>query len=370
MAEDYVRQSESENDAQRAALGRSISNLPVAMVVTDPSLPDNPIVYVNDAFAKVTLYSREMAVGRNCRFLQGKDTDPQDVAELRRGIDSGRQVSVDILNYRADGTSFHNRLLITPVEGPDGEALAYVGVQTEMGDEHSDDRDNMLRELQHRVKNHLAMVVSLIRMQARREISEEAMTALSQRVQSLALLYEELTPTGVGHVHDDTVPAGAYLSRIVHTIGALDGRASIRVNVDCEEIDLPVEAAARLGLVLTELLTNALEHAFEGRDEGFVSVRLARHTRGGIRLMVEDDGVGLPGGSAWPSGSTSIEDQSREAERTGSVKGGLGGSIVAAMVESLGATIDVSSHTSGTVATVDLPLQKLGKPDALVARPN
>ena len=356
MADDLAPRRSSENEAQRAALGRSISNLPVAMVVTDPSLPDNPIVYVNQAFEKVTLYSREMALGRNCRFLQGEGTDPADIAALRDGIDAGRQVTVDLKNYRADGSMFHNRLLITPVEGEDGETLAYVGVQTEMGDTHSDDRDTMLQELQHRVKNHLAMVVSLIRMQSRQEITEEAMTALGQRVQSLALLYEELTPSGVGHVSDDHVPAGAYLSRIVHTIGALDGRASIRVNVDCEEIDLPIETAARLGLVLTELLTNALEHAFEGRDEGFVSVRLTRHTRGGIRLMVEDDGIGLPDGSGWPQGARAIESQGAAIERTGRDKGGLGGSIVAAMVDSLDATIDVSSRTSGTVATVDLPL--------------
>ena len=354
MAKDQGARSASADDEQRKALGRSISNLPVAMVVTDPSLHDNPIVYVNSAFERVTLYSREMALSRNCRFLQGEDTDPKDIHALRTTIGEGRQVSVDILNYRADGTSFLNRLLITPVEGEDGEALAYVGVQSEMGEHHSDSRDDMLRELQHRVKNHLAMVVSLIRMQSRREITPEAMTALSQRVQSLALLYEELTPTGVGHVNDDLVPAGAYLSRIVHTIGALDGRASIRINVDCEEIDLPVEVAARLGLVMTELLTNALKHAFKGREEGSVSIRLARQTRGGIRLMIEDDGVGLSG-AARPGGSGSVEDRREQGDRAGAERGGLGGSIVAAMVESLGATIDVSSRTSGTVATVDLP---------------
>ena len=355
------------------SLEAAIAELPVAMVLTDPSLEDNPIVYVNDAFERVAYYSREYAIGRNCRFLQGEGTDPEKVRRLREAIDGGRDVSVDLENYRADGTAFTNRLVVAPIAGEEGEVRAFLGVQTDLSrlseerslahrpEEAESETDTMLRELQHRVKNHLAMVVSMIRMQISREITRESFEALGRRIQSLALLYEELTPAGVGRRDSDTVPAGAYVSRIAGTLGALEGRASIRVNVDAEEIDLPVEQAARLGLLLTEFLANALSHAFEGREEGVVRVRFQRLTDRGVRLMVEDDGVGLPEGSEWPEDAPSVEAQRDRVRGEGGALdtrgrgggAGMGGSIVKALVRSLDAELAVTSASRGTVITLD-----------------
>ncbi|GEL39930.1 hypothetical protein MEX01_05210 [Methylorubrum extorquens] len=94
------------------------------MVITNPRLPDNPIVFVNDSFCRLTGYSREEIVGRNCRFLQGPDTDPADVTCLQEAIAAPRSIEIDIRNYRKDGTSFWNRLLMAPVKDARG-ALAY-----------------------------------------------------------------------------------------------------------------------------------------------------------------------------------------------------------------------------------------------------
>jgi len=94
------------------------------MVITNPRLPDHPIVFVNDSFCRLTGYSREEIVGRNCRFLQGPDTDPADVIRLREAIAAPRSIEIDIRNYRKDGTSFWNRLLMAPVYDARG-ALAY-----------------------------------------------------------------------------------------------------------------------------------------------------------------------------------------------------------------------------------------------------
>ena len=94
------------------------------MVITNPRLPDNPIVFVNDSFCRLTGYTRDEIVGQNCRFLQGPDTDPADVARLREAITAPRAIEIDIRNYRKDGTSFWNRLLMAPVNDAGG-ALAY-----------------------------------------------------------------------------------------------------------------------------------------------------------------------------------------------------------------------------------------------------
>jgi PAS domain S-box-containing protein len=84
------------------------------MVITDPSQPDNPIVFANEAFQHLTGYSRKEIVGLNCRFLQGPETDPLEVDRVREAIKSGTPVAVDLLNYRKDGTTFWNALYLSP----------------------------------------------------------------------------------------------------------------------------------------------------------------------------------------------------------------------------------------------------------------
>ncbi|MBB4658256.1 PAS domain-containing protein [Parvularcula dongshanensis] len=360
--------TESSRSGDSGTIEGSIARLPFAMVLTDPRIEDNPIVYVNDAFERMTLYSRAFAVGRNCRFLQGDAAAPADVETIRTAIAEGRDVSVDIDNQKADGTTFRNRLVIAPLRSESGELTGFLGMQTDL-DAHprtaeagGDGRDLMLREVQHRVKNHLAMIVSMIRLQAERKVTRESFEALSHRIESLALLYDELSGRGVAAVGDTTIAAGAYLSRVAAALAAIDGRGSIRINVECEEIELPVEITARLGLLLTEFLTNALEHAFKGRNEGVVRIRFQKLTGGGVRLMVEDDGVGLREGSNWPWDADSVEAQASrtqtepgELDTTGhDGASGMGGSIVAALVQSLGAKLDVNTATRGTVITLDL----------------
>ena len=350
-------------DMMQAALRRS----PLPMILTDPRIEDNPITYVNRAFETVTLYSREFALGRNCRFLQGPGTDPADVERIREGLRSGKEFAVSLINHRADGTAFRNNLLIAPIHDADGTLTGYFGLQRADDadappDDARDDGMALLMERQHRVKNHLAMVVSMIRIQAKREVTPDSLRAIGRRIEALALLYEELL-VGNGHGGDDRreIAAGAYLSRIASVVAGLENRAAIRVNVVCEEIVLPLDHAARLGLLLSEFLTNALEHAFEGRDRGAVEVRFFRTEGDGIRLSVEDDGIGLPEGSDWPFGAASIETQKDRAERgagaldtTGDAgRPGVGGSIVAALVESMGADLSVSRPSRGTLITLD-----------------
>ena len=344
-------------------IGAAIEAVPLAMVLTDPRQDDNPITYVNEAFTSITLYSREFAIGRNCRFLQGEGTDPGDVEAIRNAIDAGDDITLDILNYKADGSEFLNRLLIAPVRNETDEIVSYVGVQRELDSSASgaDERrvfqaaqdrpleDTMLAEVQHRVKNHLAMLVSLIRMQASKEVSRESFEALSHRVRSLALLYDELSGSGLARSSDDTVAAGAYLSRICSTLAAIEGRGSIRVNVDCDEMELPVDLTARLGLLLTEFVTNALEHAFVGAEQGTIHVRFHHLSSGGARMTVEDDGRGLPEGSNWPWNAEGRGDPDE-----GGMRFGLGGDLVLSLAQSMDAHIWVRSGGTGTVVTVDL----------------
>lgn len=100
--------------------------------VSDPSLPDNPIVYASEGFLKLTGYQREAVIGRNCRFLQGPRTDPKMIDMIRKGVMDGTDTSVCLLNYKADGTPFWNQFFVAALRDSSGKIVNHVGVQCEV----------------------------------------------------------------------------------------------------------------------------------------------------------------------------------------------------------------------------------------------
>jgi len=106
-------------------------------VVTDPSLPDNPIVYASQGFLNLTGYSLDQILGRNCRFLQGPETDPKSVERIRHAIENGEDLSVCLLNYRVDGTTFWNQFFIAALRDATGNITNFVGVQCKVSDTYA-----------------------------------------------------------------------------------------------------------------------------------------------------------------------------------------------------------------------------------------
>jgi PAS domain S-box-containing protein len=320
---------------------KALSGLPIAIVLTNPAFEDNPIVYANAAFARLTGYPIEAVVGRNCRFLQGPETQPLAVARLGAAVAAGEDVAVEITNYRADGTPFLNRVTVTPVADEDGEVVYFLGTQSAgdlaVAESRLEAVQLQLAEVQHRVKNHLAMIVGLIRMQARSPEAGEDFVVLARRVEALQLLYQELGETGVSSAFSDEVPLGAYVSRIAAAVGHLDGGQGVRVNVIAEEVMVDATTAGRVGLLVSELLTNAFRHAFVGRDVGLVETRVQLLSEGIVRIQVSDDGIGLPADHGWPT------------------RGNLGSKIVSALLSGLQAQHAVTTSASGTTVTIDIP---------------
>jgi PAS domain S-box-containing protein len=102
------------------------------MIVTDPRQEDNPVVFANGAFLDMSGYSEEEILGKNCRMLQGENTDPAVVAEVRKAVHEQRAVAVDLLNYKKDGTPFWNALFIGPIFSNDGELLYFFASQMDI----------------------------------------------------------------------------------------------------------------------------------------------------------------------------------------------------------------------------------------------
>ncbi|MFA9417138.1 PAS domain S-box protein [Natrinema sp. HArc-T2] len=115
-----------------ALKSRAIDTAPIGITISDPEQPDNPLLYVNEGFEEVTGYSAAEAVGRNCRFLQGPETRTEPVDEMRAAIGADEPITVELKNYRADGTVFWNRVTIAPIRDDEGTVTNYVGFQEDV----------------------------------------------------------------------------------------------------------------------------------------------------------------------------------------------------------------------------------------------
>jgi PAS domain S-box-containing protein len=134
---DHVARTVDVSDPTAANLRlaqRTMDEAPVGITVADATEPDEPLIYVNEAFERLTGYDKHEALGRNCRFLQGDDTDPETVATIRQAITDDRPVSVELLNYRKNGEPFWNQLDIAPIRNDDGDVTHYLGFQTDVTD--------------------------------------------------------------------------------------------------------------------------------------------------------------------------------------------------------------------------------------------
>ena len=160
------------------------------------------------------------------------------------------------------------------------------------------EKDTLLRELQHRVKNNLQMITALIRLEARNmpdDTGSEAFQRLAGRISSLALLYQSLSEDG----QSDSIDLGVYLSQVASAVMAAHAVEGIRLNLQVDTWPVSVNVAMPTGLVVNELMINALKYAFVGRDGGTITLySLVDET--GCHVTVSDDGVGLAEGASWP----------------------------------------------------------------------
>jgi PAS domain S-box-containing protein len=111
---------------------RLVTDSPIPSVISDPRLPDNPIIACNAAFCALTGYPPEEVVGRNCRFLSGPGTEPWLTEEIRRGVREHRPVLVEILNYKRNGQPFRNAVLVAPIYDEEDALLYFLGSQVEI----------------------------------------------------------------------------------------------------------------------------------------------------------------------------------------------------------------------------------------------
>ncbi|MEM6828862.1 MAG: PAS domain-containing protein, partial [Pseudomonadota bacterium] len=167
----------------------------MAICLCDPNQDDLPIVFANRAFRRLTGYSEDEILGRNCRFLQGPKTDPEPITRIREAITNEDVVVVELLNYRKNGTTFWNALHLGPIYNDTGELVYFFGSQWDVSDvraARAEERHakEMARELSHRMKNMFAVISGIVNVTGRvRGIQGEA-AEINSRIQALGRAYE------------------------------------------------------------------------------------------------------------------------------------------------------------------------------------
>ena len=114
-----------------SVLKSALESSTTGIVIVDSSLPDRPLTYVNKSFELMTGYSREFSVGKNCRFLQGPETDQKQLDKIRMAVNKGENCKVILVNYRKDGTKFWNELSISPIK-EEGILIGFIGIQEDI----------------------------------------------------------------------------------------------------------------------------------------------------------------------------------------------------------------------------------------------
>lgn len=333
------------------------------MLMTDAKLPGNPIIFCNRAFTKLSGYTEDELLGQDPHFMNGEGTDPDAIRQYETAIAEGRDETLEIVQYRKDGTPFRAMLFASPVSDGQGAItnhfLSYLDItrrhdaeeklralsselerriaartqELEAANKELEaanrrlsklvaEREMLLSEVNHRAKNSLSVAASLLAIQGRRQ-PDRAVRALFEEAQDRL--------RAMARVHDllskaesiQRVDLATYVTDLCEALRPItedDGRVGFVVSAE-EGILVEADTAFALGIVLTELITNAVKYAFPAPRSGTISAVSRRGEPSRVEVAIRDDGVGM---ASFREGS-------------------LGYGLVRSLVEQINGTIAVQS---------------------------
>lgn len=241
----------------------------MAICLVDPKQDDLPIVFANRAFRVLTGYSEDEVIGRNCRFLQGPDTNPEPVARIRDAIANEDVVVVELLNYRKDGSSFWNALHLGPIYNSEGELIYFFGSQWDVSDvraARAEERHarEMARELSHRMKNMFAVISGIVNVTGRVRGIQDETAAINARIQALGRAYE----TTLDDASSGSIEIGPAIRSVLAPYSDEDGRLELVGN----GVRMPFGLVSIVGLILHELAANSTKYGAWSHEGGLVNV--------------------------------------------------------------------------------------------------
>ena len=262
----------------------------MAIVITDARQADNPIVMANQAFLDLSGYSDAEVIGRNCRFLQGPQTSAESIDRVRAATARGEGLTIEMLNYRKDGSTFWNQLHISPVCDKEGRAIYYLGSQIDVTDSHrardlQASEHRLLREVDHRAMNALALVQAIVRL-SRTDSVERYAQVVQGRVGALARAHVLLAQNGW---------KGANLEDLVR--GELQTVSWAEIAIEGDGAHVSPDQVQPLLLILHEMADDATRNGALAKPGGALRVRCWRDGASG-RQGLEWRESGGPDGAA------------------------------------------------------------------------
>jgi PAS domain S-box-containing protein len=307
-----------------------LDHIPFAIAVA-ALRPEERVAYVNLEFERLSGQAANELRGRGWNDLKAIASAEGDERELGDAITASED---HIGRFRMDTSDDRDAVIVDAwsniISDEDGTALfrlvalaAVSSLDVEAIERRVREKDVLLRELQHRVKNNLQMITSLIRLESYNmgdDAAGETFDRLAGRVGALALLYRALSEQQPG----DSVDLGIYLSQVASAVMQAHAVEGIRLDLKVDSWPVSINVAMPTGLVVNEVLTNALKHAFVGREGGTITLHSLVDTEG-CQVTIADNGVGLPPGTSWPT------------------SGRLGSLIVESLRQNAGADLHVTS---------------------------
>jgi two-component sensor histidine kinase len=293
-----------ENDRYKHLL----DHVPVAVAISRGSRDQQNIVYVNKAFELLMQLGPADVEGQSWTCLDGFVGEQTAGKTLGEAIRDGE----DFIGVFRPSVPLDRLVIVqayaSVIESDDGienfriAALVDVGgrerAQIEQFESQIRDRDMLMRELQHRVKNNLQLITALIRLEARsaKEGETVALARLASRIDALTVLYRTLSTENA----PADIDLGQYLSDVANSVMQVSATDGINIGIEVGYCPLSINIAMPAGLLVNEMLTNALKYAFVGRSSGQLRV-VCKQEGGRVTIVVADDGVGLGENQQWPS---------------------------------------------------------------------
>lgn len=387
--QEQAEQKVQMNGARGGPFVVAVETTLMAMLIADPTLPDTPIVFANDSFLRMSGYEREEVLGKSYHFLSGPDTDPGVARDIDMALRAGDAIVREAQLYRKDGKHLWVLQHVAPVfedgrirqhfvsflditarraaednlrqlnEDLDRRVVSRTerldGINRQLAEEIERrtevervlrntlqdkdallrDKDHLMAEVNHRVKNTLQLASSLLRIQLNLQNAapvQEALHSAVERLDRMAEVHEKLyRAQGLQEIE-----FGGYLGMLCRDLVAsfeTTGGPQVQLEVSADEAFLKPDQAIPLALIANEALTNALKYAFPNEQPGRIDVTFRHTARNVLRMSIKDDGVGL-----------SVE------RRTGS----LGLTLVRLLAEQIGGGAVIDSE-KGTTVTVSVP---------------
>jgi len=280
------------------------------VAITDPQ---GSITYVNDKFCAISKFSRDELLNQDHRIVNSAYHSKEFIRDLWTTIITGKIWKGEIKNKAKDGSFYWVDTTIVPFLNSRGKPHHYVAIRADITErkaaeqalkESLHDKETLLKEIHHRVKNNMQLISSLLELQGKYIQDAKALSVFQEcqnRIRSMALIHEKLyQSTSLARI-DFAEYARGLTNMLIRSYRL---SALINVELKIETLSLNLETAVPLGLILNELITNSLEHAFSSQQAGTIHVSLLHLNDDLMCLTVRDNGVGLPPGFDLEKAST------------------------------------------------------------------